>query len=140
MTGSAIDGAAENARVVRAYVAAFNEGDTDALRRLFAEDALIHGALGWGGLDAIVPVWRMLHATFAFRLEIEELLVVDDTVVARFTERGTSVAPFRGQAPTGASSEVLAIEWFELRGGRIRRRWGARDSAAHFRQMGLAAG
>jgi predicted ester cyclase len=28
------------------------------------------------------------------------------------------------------------MEWFEITGGRIRRRWGARDFAAQSRQLG----
>jgi predicted ester cyclase len=32
---------------------------------------------------------------------------------------------------------VVAMEWFVLKDGRIERRWGARDGAAIFRQMGL---
>lgn len=63
-----------------------------------------------------------------------------DAVVARFLERGTSVGPFRGQAPTGKSSEVVATEWFTFQNGCIHRRWGVGDSAAHFRQRGLPLG
>lgn len=140
ITDGTSTGEPDAAQTIRAYVDAFNRGDMAALRAVFTDDALVYGALGWGGLDEIVPVWRMLHDAFAFQLEVEGLMTQGDTVVVRFRERGTSVGPFRGQAPTGATSEVLAIEWFELDGGRIRRRWGARDSAAHFRQMGLAAG
>lgn len=32
--------------------------------------------------------------------------------------------------------ELLAMEWSELKDGRIQRRWGARDSAAQARQLG----
>lgn len=119
---------------------AFNRGDTDALRQLFSEDAEVYGALGWGGLDEVVPVWRMLHEAFALQLHVEEVLAQGDSVVARFLERGTSVGSFRGQAATGKSSEVVAIEWFIIQDRRIRRRWGVRDSALHFRQMGLSLG
>lgn len=38
---------------------------------------------------------------------------------------------------TGKSFEVVAMEWFEIKDGKIDRRWGARDNAAQFRQMGL---
>ena len=130
----------QNKQVVLAYVEAFNNGDTDTLRRLFTEDAQIYGALGWGGLDEVVPVRQMLHKTFAFQLHTEDFLAHDDTVVARFLERGISHSPFRGQPATGKPSEVVAIEWFTLHDGRIRRRWGVRDSASHFRQMGLPLG
>ena len=61
-----------------------------------------------------------------------------DIVAVRYTERGTSVGPFRGQEPTGKSYEIVAMEWFEMKEGLIHRRWGARDSGAQQRQMGLA--
>lgn len=130
----------ENKRVVLDYVEAYNQGDMEALRHLFTEDSEVYGALGWGGLEEVVPVWQMLHEAFAFQLYVEEVLVQGDSVVARFLERGTSVGPFRGQTATGKSSEVVAIEWFIVQGRRIRRRWGVRDSASHFRQMGLSLG
>lgn len=129
-----------NLAVIARYVEAFNRGDVETLRTLFTEDALIHGALGWGGLDTVVPIWKMLHEALAMELTTEGLVSEDDVVVARFTERGKSVGPFRGHAPTGQASEVMAMEWFEFRDGRIYRRWGVRDSASHFRQMGLPTG
>ncbi|MBW4469795.1 MAG: hypothetical protein KME45_05255 [Stenomitos rutilans HA7619-LM2] len=44
----------------------------------------------------------------------------------------------RGQQPTNLTSEVLAIEWFQMEAGLIKRRWGVRDSAPHFKQLGVA--
>ena len=48
-------------QLVRAYVAAFNQGDLEALRALFAEDAEIQGVLGKGLMDKVLPVWRQLN-------------------------------------------------------------------------------
>lgn len=126
-----------NAEVVRAYVEAFNRGDLDALRRLFTPDALIYGVLGAGGLDVAAPIWTELHDAFAVTLQVDALVASDDTVVARYTERGTSIAPFRGQGPTGLSYEIVAMEWFAMQGGLIHRRWAARDAAAMAQQVGL---
>jgi steroid delta-isomerase-like uncharacterized protein len=129
-----------NKQVVQEYVEAFNRGDMEVLRRLFTPDALIYGVLGWGDLDVVVPVWQELHNAFAITLQIEAMIAEGDTVAVRYTERGTSVGAFRGQAATGKSYEIVAMEWFILQGGLIRRRWGARDSAAQSRQMGLPIG
>ena len=126
-----------NKDVVRAYVDAFNRGDTDALRALFTDDAQVQGVLGWGGMDVVIPIWRELHAAFGIELEIQDLVAEGDVVAARLLDRGTSRGAFRGQGPTGKSYEVVAMEWFVMRGGRIHRRWGARDSAAQAKQMGL---
>jgi len=129
-----------NKQTVLDYVDAFNRADLEALRRLFTDDALVYGVLGWGGLDQVMPIWQEIQQAFAIRLQVESLIAEGETVAARYTERGTSVGPFRGQAATGKSFEVVAMEWFEMREGRIHRRWGARDSAAQFRQMGLLLG
>ena len=124
--------------LVRAYVDAMNAGNWDRMLELFAPDAMIRGVLGWGGLDVALPVWRELHDGMQMRLAVDDLVVADDKVVARYTETGTFVGPFRGldgHKPTGRSYEVVAIEWFEVESGRIMRRWGARDSAAISRQV-----
>jgi len=126
-----------NKQIVLAYVDAFNRGDEARMRPLFTDDALIYGVLGWGGLDQVVPIWREIKAAFAIELQVESMIAEVDTVAVRYTERGTSVGPFRGGPVTGQSFEVVAMEWFIIQDGRIHRRWGARDNAAQFRQMGL---
>jgi steroid delta-isomerase-like uncharacterized protein len=130
--------AASNKNLVQQYVDAFNRGDEEAMRPLFTDDALIYGVLGFGGLDQVVPIWREIKAAFNIQLQVESIIAEDDIVV-RYTERGTSVAPFRGGPVTGKSFEVVAMEWFEIKDGKINRRWGARDNAAQIRQMGLGA-
>lgn len=130
-----------NREVVRRYADAFNRGDLDGLCRLFAPDAVVYGVLGWGGIDQVRPVWKDLIDCFRINLTIDGLVAEGDVVAARYVERGTSVKPFRGgSAATGKSYEIVAMEWFEIRDGLIRRRWGARDSAAQARQMGLPVG
>jgi len=120
------------------YVEAFNSEDYETLRQLFTPDALIYGVLGWGEIEKVVPIWKEIHAAFALRLNVDALVADGDTVAARYTERGTSIGEFRRQAPTGKSFEVVAMEWFIIQEGKIHRRWGARDSASQFRQMGLS--
>jgi steroid delta-isomerase-like uncharacterized protein len=129
--------AERNKQLVRDYVSAFNRGDLERLRSLFTDDALIWGVLGWGDLDKVVPIWKELHEAFAIELQVESLLAEDDMVAARYTERGRSVGSFRGGPVTGKSYELVAMEFFVIKDGRIHRRWGARDSAAQAKQMGL---
>lgn len=127
----------QNKQTVLAYVDAFNRGDIDELRTLFADDALVYGVLGWGGMDQVVPIWREIKAAFDLQLTVEEIISQGDTVAVRYTERGTSRGSFRGGPVTGKSFEVVAMEWFIIKDGKIHRRWGARDNAAQMRQMGL---
>jgi hypothetical protein len=53
---------------------------------------------------------------------IDEIGTEGEIVAVR--ERGCSVGSFRGQAPTGRSYEIVAMAWFPVRAGSIRRRWG----------------
>lgn len=126
-----------NKEIVLAYVDAFNRGDEQTLVNLFAPDALVYGVLGWGGLDQVAPIWREIKAAFDIQLQVESMIAEDDIVAVRYVERGTSVGSFRGGPVTGKSFEVVAMEWFIFKDGKIHRRWGARDNAAQMRQMGL---
>jgi steroid delta-isomerase-like uncharacterized protein len=127
----------QNKAIVERYVRAFNSADFDHLLTLFTPDAVIHGVLGWGNLEKVIPIWRELHEAFALNLTVEAIIAEADFVAVRFTERGTFRGAFRGHAPTGKSYELVAMEWFEMREGKIHRRWGARDSASQSRQIGL---
>ena len=129
-----------NQQIVLTYVDAFNRGDEAIMRPLFTDDALVYGVLGWGGLDQVVPIWQEIKAAFDIQLQVDSIIAEDDIVAVRYTERGTSVGSFRGGPVTGKSFEVVAMEWFEIKGGKIHRRWGARDNAAQLRQMGLPPG
>lgn len=123
--------------VVRRYVDAFNRGDLAALRDLLAEDAEIQGVFGKGLFDKIEPVWRQLIEGYGMQLEILGLVAEGNTVAARYRETGTFRAPAFGCEPTGKSYELVAMEWFDIEGGKIKRRWGARDAAAQARQLGI---
>ncbi|MCB9896652.1 MAG: nuclear transport factor 2 family protein [Planctomycetes bacterium] len=123
--------------VVLAYVDAFNRGDLDGLCALFTPDALVWGVLGWGEIEKVRPIWKDLIECLGMQLQVDALIAEGDVVAVRYTERGTSRLAFRGQGPTGRSYELTAMEWFEIRDGRIRRRWGARDGASQMRQLGF---
>jgi predicted ester cyclase len=123
--------------VVRAYVDAFNRGDLAALRNLLADDAEIQGVLGQGTFERVEPIWHQLIEGYGMQLALEELIAEGPVVAARYRETGTFRTPAFGQEPTGLSYELVAMEWFEIENGRIKRRWGARDGASQARQLGI---
>lgn len=123
--------------VVRRYVAAFNRGDLSALAGLLADDAEIQGVLGAGAFERIAPIWQQLIDGYGMQLEIQGLIARDNVVAVRYRETGTFRAPAFGRQPTGRSYELVAMEWFEIENGPIRRRWGARDAASQARQLGI---
>jgi steroid delta-isomerase-like uncharacterized protein len=126
-----------NKAVVRRYVDAFNRADFEELKGIFSGEAIVQGVLGAGGMDNVIPIWRELHTAFGIQLTVEEMVAEGECVAVRYTERGTFRGPFRYHPPTGRSFELVAMEWFVVREGRIQRRWGARDAASQARQIGL---
>jgi predicted ester cyclase len=123
--------------VVRRYVEAFNRADLGGLRSLLADDAEIQGVLGKGQFDKIEPIWRQLIEGYGMQLEVASLLAEGNVVAARYRETGTFRVPAFGHEPTGRSYALVAMEWFEVENGKIKRRWGARDSASQARQLGI---
>lgn len=77
-------------------------------------------------------------SSFQINLQIDSLVSEGNLVAARYTERGKFVSEFRGTPPTGKTYEIVAMEWFEFIEAGIIRRWGARDSATMFRQLGIS--
>ena len=123
--------------VVEAYVDAFNRGDLAALKSLFAEDAEIQGVYGKATLERAETVWRQLIDGYGMQLQIKELIAEGACVAARYVETGIFRKAAFGHEPTGRSYELVAMEWFEIQQGKIKRRWGARDSASQLRQLGV---
>ena len=128
----------ESKSVVRHYVEAFNRGDLQALKSLLADGAEIQGVMGKGLIEKVEPLWRQLIEGYGMQLRIEGLIAEGNVVAARYVESGTFRAPAFGNEPTGKSYTLIAMVWFEIEGDKIKRRWGARDSASQARQLGIA--
>jgi len=126
--------------MVSRYVEAFNRGDPPALRALLAADAEIQGVMGAGVFEKVEALWRQLIDGYGMQLRIESMVAEGPVVAVRYTETGTFRARAFGHEPTGRSYQLVAMEWFEIGAGRIRRRWGARDCASQLRQLGVGSG
>lgn len=129
--------AERNKELVRKYVELFNAGEVERIfDELLTEDIVIQGVLGKGGREIALPIWRELHSGLTMKLSITEMAAEGETVAVLFKETGIFQGVFRGMQPTGKSYEIVAMEWFHFRDGKIAARWGARDSAAIMRQIG----
>lgn len=128
-----------NKATVNSYVEAFNRGDFDAIAEFCTADVVIQGGLGHGGLPVAVGVWREMRESYQMHLDVEDMVAEGSIVAVRYRECGTFVKPFRGTPPTGKSYNLVTMEWFHLRDGKIAARWGARDSASMFRQLGVVS-
>lgn len=99
-----------NKNLVRKYVEYFNAGDLNGLRSVCAPDAVIHGVLGWGKLEMVLPIWKQLADSLRMQLTVEDMIAEGDVVAVRYKETGTALKPFFDKPATGKSYEVVAME------------------------------
>jgi predicted ester cyclase len=114
----------QNIAVVRRFIdGAVNGRDPNVIHETWSDDLIWHGgSLGtFKGKSAFEAAFTA-NATSAWRdmhLEIHEVIASGDKVVLRFTNSGTSVGAFMGNAPTGKHAEWLGIGIYTVRAGRI---------------------
>lgn len=124
------------------FVAIFNEQNTARADKIFADDLVAHvsGAppLDRAGWKAYVELFR---ASFPdLRLELNDLIATDDTVVLRVTLRGTHTAAFQGIPATNVRVAFPGIAMHRLKDGRVVEHWGVRDLLSLMQQLGAIPG
>lgn len=79
------------------------------------------------GLRGLIAAFPDLHA------RVEDLVVDVERgrVAVRWSASGTNETRYLGIGPTHRVTTITGIEIIEIRGGRIVRRWGEWDIAAH---------
>jgi len=119
--------AADNERIVRAYLDAFNARDWTAHAALLAEDAVME-VPGTGeryrGRDAVSASERAWTDAFEdARIDLDHLAGGGGVVVAEYTGTGTHTGPLPGPdgeiAPTGRPGTLRLCDVFTIRDGRI---------------------
>lgn len=94
-------------------------------------------ALG-NGPSARSSAIRIYHQAFPdLRLDVDELIVAEDTVVLRATFRGTDVGGYVGRTPTGRVVEEWAITIMHFEHDRVVREWVGADKLGLFIQLGV---
>jgi predicted ester cyclase len=136
---------ANKAAVWRAIVTLWHQGQFTALDEVMAPTLVYHTSHTGGngrrevhGLDGVrrvVSVWRSAFPDLHFTLE--DLLADGDTVVARWTCRGTHQGEFRGHASTGKHVTFTGITISRLAQGKIVEQWTEEDGVSLYQQLGL---
>jgi len=114
----------------------WTEGRTEQLFEIFGDSPTENGeTFEVDGFRKAVDRWREVLPDF--RVSIEELIPLgEDRVVSRVTYRGTHVNHFFGLPPTGKKFEVLGIDIFTVRDGRIAEFWHSTDHWDMAMQLG----
>lgn len=130
-----------NKEIVRRLVdGVWRERDLGLIDELVAEDYVGHNpaqpapARGPAGFRAFVELYQA--AFEATSITIEDQLAEGDTVVTRWTGRGTHTGELMGIAPTGKEVTVSGITISRLKGGKIVEEWDLMDSLGMLVQLG----
>ncbi len=137
--------AADNERIARAWLEAFNARDWAAHAELMTEDVVME-IPGTGeryeGREAVSAGERAWLEAFADgRLDIDHLAVAGDVVVAEYTGTGTHTGPLRGpdgEIPaTGRHGSLKLCDVYVIRDGKIAEVREYYDTLAMLTQLGL---
>jgi steroid delta-isomerase-like uncharacterized protein len=132
----------ENKAIVRrALEDVFNAANLAAVDELYAPDFVNHtppslGPEVRGSATArlFATSWRAAFPDLHFTVEDE--WAEGDTVVTRWTARGTHRGTLRGIPPTGKRVEVMALEVSRIAGGKNAEQWLAWDTLGLLQQLG----
>jgi predicted ester cyclase len=128
-----MNGAEAQRRIVRRYFdEAHNGGDTSVV------DELVAPTYQPGGPEGEKRLIAGAHAAFPdLRYAIDDLLAAEgETVVVRWTARGTHRGRFRGIAPTGLEVSWGGITIYRLAGGQLVAGWSKSDQLGLLQQLG----
>lgn len=130
---------AENKRLVRTLMEAYNEHDLTTFVDCYAGDAYIHGAgEDFDGRDRVRSFARGQFEAFPDgTYRIEDLVAEDDRVTLRTTFTGTHERPFFGVEPTGREIEVSEIAIYRIEDGAIAEMWLEANLWGMFQQLGI---
>ncbi len=118
----------ENKALVRRWLnEIFTRGDLHRVDEVFARNYILHDPSfphevhGPEGIRSYVAAYRTAFPDASFA--VEDQLAQGETVVTRWTARGTHRGEFLGLPATGSRVRVTGIEFDNLRGGKIDEAW-----------------
>lgn len=132
----------ENKRIIRRAIEdVYNAAHPAVLHDLYRPDFVNHTppsmgpeVRGMGGIQALAATWRTAFPDLLFTVEAE--WADADTVVTRWTARGTHRNALRGIPPTGKRVVVAALEVSRIADGKIAEQWLAWDTLGLLQQLG----
>jgi len=129
--------------IAKKHLAALDRHDIDGAVALVSENLINHAAVpeaqGADGLRRILG--KVLRAFPDQRMTCDDVIAEGDRVMCRVTMKGTNTGPLefvRWPLPaTGKAVTSTAIHVFRIDQGKIVEHWGAMDTLAMLRQLGV---
>ncbi|HEX2713926.1 MAG TPA: ester cyclase [Candidatus Acidoferrales bacterium] len=133
---------AENKALVRRWVEEmWNKGNLAVAEELFAPTYVAHDPstpdLGRGPEREKKAATLYRTAFPDLRLTIDDLIAEGETVVTRWTARGTHKGELRGISPTGKPFTVTGISILRVSGGKTTEAWTNWDALGLTQQLGI---
>ena len=113
----------------------WNGRDYKAAADLFSERYT--NPFGNGPSARVEPIRRYHRAFPDLHLDVEELIVTDDTVMVRMTFRGTDTGGYVGRPPTGRAVEEWVVDIMHFEGDKVVSEWIGADKLGLFIQLGV---
>jgi len=127
---------AEREKQLRNFVEkVWNGRDYEAASELFSESYA--NPFGTGPSARVEPIRRYHQAFPDLHLDVEELIVADDTAMLRMTFRGTDTGGYVGRPPTGRAVEEWVVDIMHFEGDRVVSEWIGADKLGLFIQLGV---
>jgi steroid delta-isomerase-like uncharacterized protein len=128
--------------VTRYFQEVWDQGNLEAVDGLLAADFVRHGPpptegdiAGGSGFKGLVTMYRTAYPDL--RVPIEDQFAEGNTVVTRWTARGTHRGDLMGTPPTGKPVAVPGIVIDRIEGGRIAEEWASYDALGMLQQVGV---
>jgi len=130
-----MDAARREAQVRRFVDEVWNARNHEAAADLYGEGYV--NPFGTGPSARVEPIRRYHQAFPDLVLDVEELIVADDTVVVRATFRGTDTGGYAGRAPTRRAGNEWVVTIMHFDGDRVVQEWIGADKLGMFMQLGV---
>jgi steroid delta-isomerase-like uncharacterized protein len=124
--------------VSRYFEDLMNAGHLAVADEVLAPDLAFHGTQTIHGVEPFKQFVTMVRTAFPdIHFTVEDTFGEGDKAVARFTLRGTHRQEFQGIAATNKPVEILGVDIFYIREGRIAEVWLTFDRLSLMQQLGV---
>lgn len=132
--------AEQNKDVIRRFFAEIDRRNFAVVDETYAADCRIHLPFSPDPIDraTLRGLVEASYITFPdLTNSIDAQIAEEDTVVTRWTFRGTNLGEFEGRPATGRAVKVSGITMERLESGRVVERWTQGDYLGLLQQLGV---
>lgn len=134
---------ANKAVIRRWYDEVWNQGRSEAISEMFAEDGVVHGLADdkgetIQGFEGFIKFHALFRNAFPdLKVRVEHLIAEGDYVVAHCSASGSHSGDGLGVPASKKSFEITGMSISRMKDGKIAEAWNNFDFLSLYRQIGL---